>query len=329
MSASRRFRVGVVGHGVAERLHRPVLETFHNIDVVSIELPRVTDDPPFSYPRSSFPADLDLFIVGAPPYAHFAYTSLAFQAGVATLCEKPAGLTGWSAHELLSNAPEHPPDVWVNYQLRFDPLLLRVRRLLERTGFDAMEWRYSSPGRLAVSNAPAWYRSIDRGGGILYSVVSHLVDASHFLGVTLADLACKPTASGRGGRDGLTLAAVATCGAPVVIEVDGTSPTKEFSMTWLAAGRWTSVDFLAGRLGTLRRPVVGNVLSTDLTSRGRPWRDAFGACVAALLRVDFEGARVENLASLEDAAKVHRVLDTARLSLDEGRARPVANGAQT
>jgi 1,5-anhydro-D-fructose reductase (1,5-anhydro-D-mannitol-forming) len=127
-------------------------------------------------------AQVDAVYVASPVALHAEQTIAALKAGKHVLCEKPVGLNLAQAEAMAAAAKTSGRLLGIAYYRRLYPKLMRAKALLA-------EGAIGNPV-LAEANYHGWLESPDRGwlkdpalagGGPLYDVGSHRIDACNFL----------------------------------------------------------------------------------------------------------------------------------------------------
>src|SRR6059036_4285446 len=199
MSPSNDIRIGFVGSGFARRVQIPALAfvpgakataiaSGHraNAEAVAREfgLRVFTDGTELA--RS---ADVDLVIVSSTPDTHARYAIAALEAGKHVLCEKPMAIDAFEAAQMVTASEQHPDRLaWIDHELRYEPNRRRARELIRSGAIGAVRHIELSlkpylrgDGRPQAADAPwTWWFDGARGGGILGSVGSHLIDLCRF-----------------------------------------------------------------------------------------------------------------------------------------------------
>jgi len=126
--------------------------------------------------------NVDAVYVASPVALHAAQTIAALRAGKHVLCEKPVALDLAQAESMLAAAHETHRLLGIAYYRRLYPKLVRAKQLIA-------EGAIGQP-LLVEANYHGWLESPDRGwlkdpalagGGPLYDVGSHRIDAANFL----------------------------------------------------------------------------------------------------------------------------------------------------
>lgn len=127
-------------------------------------------------------ASPDAVYVSLPVALHASTTLTCLRAGVPVLCEKPMAMSFGEAQSLVRTAEESGALLGVSYYRRLFPKLLRARQLIA-------EGVIGQP-LLVEANCHGWLESEERawlrdpalaGGGPLYDIASHRIDAMNFL----------------------------------------------------------------------------------------------------------------------------------------------------
>lgn len=140
-----RLRVGVIGTGrIAEGSHLPCLSRFKDVELVLCDrdpdrLARISQQyqPTTTYTDHATmlaQAGLDAVFVLTPPALLFPVARDCLLAGVATLVEKPPGLTTAQTSELADLATAAGCPTMVGLNRRFQPLLNRAKAIVETEG---------------------------------------------------------------------------------------------------------------------------------------------------------------------------------------------------
>ncbi|XVS64347.1 Gfo/Idh/MocA family protein [Actinosynnema sp. CA-299493] len=308
-------RIGVFPTGVGKRLHRRILAKMDGVTVVPVHLPRLRADL-VSAVDWRLPADeapLDLCIVGSPPFCHVSHASTLIRHGISVLCEKPVGVSSEEATRLLELSKHLSVECAVNYQLRFHPLAQAALRQISAHDVRSVEIVCESPARTSRKGLPAWYWRTDLGGGVWFSLMSHLIDLCQFFGLKIADVKVKsasPSVGRHRGIDALTVTANCVQDILVTIVAGGLAEESQFSVRVTTAQGSAMYDFLSD----------GDIHFTDES----PWQVGFRSCMESVLSNN--GSLIEaGCAPVSDAVAVHRVIQAVRLSLARGGIVQVVN----
>jgi len=126
--------------------------------------------------------DIDAVYVASPVALHAPQTIASLRAGKHVLCEKPMAMNYAQAMEMVAEAQSRGKLLGVAYYRRLFPKLLRAKDLIAGGAIGQPV--------LAEANCHGWLPSKDRawlldpsmaGGGPLYDIGSHRIDALNFL----------------------------------------------------------------------------------------------------------------------------------------------------
>ena len=125
---------------------------------------------------------IDAVYISLPVAMHAQATISSLGAGVHVLCEKPMAMNFAEAQSMVAAAHQSGRLFGVSYYRRFYPKLIRAKQLIA-------EGAIGQPV-LAEANCHGWLESEERawlrdpalaGGGPLYDIASHRIDALNFL----------------------------------------------------------------------------------------------------------------------------------------------------
>ncbi|VXB35090.1 Oxidoreductase [Microbacterium sp. 8M] len=185
------IRTAVVGFGVSGRVfHAPFLaaDPAYSLDVIVTADPGRAREARVRYPDASVlgsvdelldrRTDLDLVVIGTPPATHAPIATVALDAGLDVVVDKPFAVTSAEGRALIAHAEHLGRRITVFQNRRWDGDFRTVRDLVEtgRLGdvrrFESrFEWY--KPEIRATWKAQA---TADQGGGILFDLGSHLID---------------------------------------------------------------------------------------------------------------------------------------------------------
>jgi predicted dehydrogenase len=193
-----KIRVGIIGAGrIASLVHVPSLRLWPEAcEIVGVasrtlenakrfaeewEIPRtysdwhaLIDDP-----------EVDAVVICVPSGLTAVTAKAAIGAQKHVLCEKPLGVTGAEASDLLAATRQTPTVHMVAFTYRFVPALRYLKRLITEGHFgEIRHWRmsYISDGMLDAATPASWRN--DRalaGAGVLADMGSHAIDAARYL----------------------------------------------------------------------------------------------------------------------------------------------------
>lgn len=136
------LRAAIVGTGFMGRAHLEGLRRL-GVDVAGVRASsaeksqRVADEwglprAYVSYDDVLSDGDVDVVHITTPNFLHFEQARAALKAGKHVMCEKPLALSSDETAELVSLAEETGVVAGVNYNLRFYPLNIEARDIVER-----------------------------------------------------------------------------------------------------------------------------------------------------------------------------------------------------
>jgi predicted dehydrogenase len=307
----RRFAVGLTGHGVADRLHAPMLRSTNRVDLVRLHMGSGSN---LLRSRTSVaPNALDLICIGIPPSEHERFAKAAVQLSPLILCEKPVGITSEVPETLKRMFQGIGAACIVNYQLRFLPVIRELRNELMNLG--PIELRVSYDSNAYSRPRQGWSNDPRNGGGIDYAVGSHLLDLVQFLRGPLLEVSCTSPHCGPAGHDHFrhfSVWATNRLGDVVLITLNGATDYGRFVIGVRSAQAAFELDVIGSR----RRAIVGTPAEISpwaihgldrLASSGTgPWSVAFSHAVGSLLATD--ALSPTGFASLDDAIGIHVAL---------------------
>ncbi|MEX2446765.1 MAG: Gfo/Idh/MocA family oxidoreductase [Dehalococcoidia bacterium] len=131
--------------------------------------------------------DVDAVAVATPPSAHLEIVSAALRAGKHVLCEKPFALDAAQAEQMRALAEASGLTAMVAHEFRFAPQRAHIKQLLEEgyIGRPTVATTELFVGRPAPATPPPmnWNGEAAQGGGTLFALGSHYVDAyRHWFG---------------------------------------------------------------------------------------------------------------------------------------------------
>jgi predicted dehydrogenase len=183
--------VGVIGCGGWSRVHLAALAASPHVACISLagrnetalaqragEFPRISRTTT-DYRRLLDDATVDAVTVVLPHDLHAEAGTAALEAGKHLICEKPAGRTIAEFDRLVQSAERNSRKLFVVMNQLYNPLPLRVRKLLESgaIGRPFLSVENSFANHAEYYRMPtAWRTSIDRaGGGVLIDGGYHMV----------------------------------------------------------------------------------------------------------------------------------------------------------
>jgi predicted dehydrogenase len=190
LSRSSPLRVGLLGYGLAGRVfHAPLIAATGGLRLVAV----VTTDPGRraqvlrDYPGTRLfdrsdeligSGDVDLVVVATPNRSHVAMATLAVQAGLPVVVDKPLAATSAEGRQVVEEARRRSVSLTVFQNRRWDGDFLTVRRLMDEGVLGTVlrfesrfeRWRPEIRARWREQAAP------EDAGGLLFDLGAHLVD---------------------------------------------------------------------------------------------------------------------------------------------------------
>ncbi len=124
----------------------------------------------------------DIVDICLPTYMHCEYTCKVLEKGCNVQCEKPMGLTKAECEKMLATAKRTGKKLMVGMCLRFEPLYLELKAMVEDGRFgrvrSAFFERLSALPRWGYE---CWFPDVSRSGGVAYDMHIHDVDIIPFI----------------------------------------------------------------------------------------------------------------------------------------------------
>ena len=195
MPTQREIRVGFIGAGWTERVQIPMFRRGGLVaQAISSGNPanaqrvaqQLTIPEVYNDWRDLIAAPtVDVVSIVTPPHLHAEMAIAALQAGKHVICEKPMALNVAEAEAMLAAAQAAPNQLAIiDHELRFHPQRIHLRRLL-REGYVgeliAVHLDRLGSERLNPALPWGWLSDVERGGGMLGAVGSHLLDLARWL----------------------------------------------------------------------------------------------------------------------------------------------------
>jgi predicted dehydrogenase len=126
--------------------------------------------------------EIDAVYVASPVALHAPHTIAALRAGKHVLCEKPVAMNFAEASSMVEEAKRADRLLGVAYYRRFYPKLVRAKELIAQGVIGQPVFAEGIYHGWLESEERAWLRDPKMGGGgPLYDVASHRIDALNFL----------------------------------------------------------------------------------------------------------------------------------------------------
>jgi predicted dehydrogenase len=275
-------------------------------------------------------AVVDAVVVASPDALHRQHVEMALEAGRAVLCEKPLAPTFEDARALVEKARTAKRPCAVNFPYRMLPPLRALRSWLSQHPVHHLVLTLRNsfvPTEVTEPGAPVG-RSADFGG------VSHLLDAALWL-VGASPTWVQASLSGRPVHTAALHVGLST--GAVLVLTHAASPEPGLHGAWSLLGEgWEagfSGGFIPAREGWCVSPVrcFESGAWHDLTpglepqpGAREPWAQAHVETARRFLGLLGERPSADReLATVEEAATVQRILSAAVVSEDEGRRIPL------
>ena len=218
-------------------------------EFASIDFP---DDPAVAFPdHKSLLArsDLDALSILTPYLAHYRPAMDALQAGCHVFIEKPLSTNSQEANDIVGLARGRGRKVGVGHQYRLAPSLVEARRRLLDGAIGPIrliQAAMTAPWLVGHAGAEDSWRFDPKtsGGGILFDIGDHLVDALLWTsGRTAVEVVAFQERLAT-GADIVTAAALKLSnGALATLAINGVAPGKLFALTYFGErGRLRATD---------------------------------------------------------------------------------------
>jgi predicted dehydrogenase len=347
----RTVSVAIIGTGWAERVQIPAFKAA-GLSIVGIagrdpkKTRRVAEahEIPFHTTNWLELLDLDcaLISVTSPPMLHREQALAVLKSGKHLLCEKPLALNTAEAEEMAQAARLCPELLaLVDHELRFVAARLKAKELLDG-GYVGrvltISARVATDARLDAAKPYTWWSDAARGGGILGTLGSHVLDGIRWLlQDQLGEISIRGGAMGRvhlrrrdhGGAmrevsaDDIVSASFTMGEAVGAMLVHGAALTESVDILFIRGSEGSLVIDASLRLYVSkgRNPLKEYVTSLPAAVPNRFRANAFaagtvllGQALAEALSGDppAEGLAIRRAATLADGLTVQRLMDEIR-----------------
>lgn len=203
---AKRVRIGVIGTGFARSVQIPAFLSHPDVEVTAIAsgtpgkakliaaefgIPNYFDDWRFVIDRT----DVDLVCITTPPDLHCEMALFAANCGKHILCEKPMAMNSEEAEIMTAAAKDAGVIALIDHELRFQPGRQEAYQLLREGSIGKvlhMRYLFQAPHRGDPKINWNWWSDINRGGGALGAIGSHIIDSFCWLLETdVSDITCR------------------------------------------------------------------------------------------------------------------------------------------
>ncbi len=119
----------------------------------------------------------DAIVICTPPFAHGDIEEAACAAKIPFFVEKPVAVNMELAHRVQKAVEKSGIATQVGYMFRFSEPIRKVREMLQKHPLAMVQAHYYMPGL----PPPAWWTSMELGGGQLIEQATHMLDLGRFL----------------------------------------------------------------------------------------------------------------------------------------------------
>ena len=294
--------VYLTGNGIATRLHKPVLEEFSNINIEFIHLSEELSKTN----NLVIPSDGWLFL-GTPVYKHKQHILGYAEKCKKILCEKPVGLSTAEIDQIKDTINQNQVLFIVNYALRFLPCIEEIKEFIKNNDVKYVTITCNANFNQNSPNKP-WKNDYKLGGGILYSILPHMIDLLNYLNFQedLNDITFQSTTQvpmndiklySKTSNEFNTVININLCKSfdELTLKVETSNKSKTFDLIDASENKISDTRYCNGTLSA--------------TSRISPWRISF----KYLLENLFINPQDSRFAKIEDAENVLKVLDVILL----------------
>ncbi len=347
------LRLGILGGGFGAAVHLPAALQSADVEVVGLATSgRHARDKGIvsgvryidGWERLLDNNSLDAVIVALPPALHVQAVKRALGLGLHVLCEKPFGTCANDALDMVSAAQQQAHVLAVNYQFRYEPGILELKRRLDSGEIGELrrvDVNWVTGGR-ADANRP-WAAVHDRaaGGGVVRNLLTHSLDYALWLArkrpshvMARGDIYIAERIDGDGNRRQVS----AEDGVDCWVELDD-DVVISAHVTNCQRSEGHHDIVLSGERGTLRfsTSFPFNVASQAVDGPAGPWRgpkesSSSDSRLPAVIEVHREffgacrGKSSHNLASGSDSLRVQQLTDAVHHSFSRRSFVPIGGG---
>lgn len=122
--------------------------------------------------------EVDALVIATPPVTHADLARRALDAGLEVFCEKPIAVRVEDAEDLVAAAERLGRVVVVDHVLRYNPLVLAVRRMQREMGWAVTRFLFENDAADESLPADHWFWDQGTSGGIFVEHGVHFFDAA-------------------------------------------------------------------------------------------------------------------------------------------------------
>lgn len=297
------FRKNITVHvtgksGIAGRLHYPVLQEFPNISTKFI---RIDEDINNEYQTKN--KNTWLFL-GTPVYKQFQHLTRACCEYNKILCEKPVCLSLSEISELKEIINKNKVFFRVNYALRFSPKVQEILDFIEKNNIKSVSIICNSNFNIKPSPID-WKNDYKLGGGILYSIFPHFVDLIYFLNFNPDINSVSFDSSTDIPMNNINFRCTdKTSNCKIYININLQENFDELVVEFETTDEIKIFDLVNVPEKIIKNNTYDNG-ALSATSEISPWRISF----RNLLKVLFSDPNNKNIANIQDAENVHKIIN--------------------
>ena len=290
--------VYLTGKGIAARLHKPVLEEFFNVKIKSIFI----NGESLKAKDAVVPFDSWLFL-GTPVYMHKQHILCCAKKYNRILCEKPVGLSASEINQIKDIVNKNHILFRVNYALRFLPSVEKIKKFIKSNDIKRVTIMCNSNFNQNPPNK-SWKSDYKLGGGIIYSILPHMVDLLNYLNFSadLNNITFQSTT--QVPMNDIKLHSKTLSGIDIIIDINLCKKFDELTLKVETPDESKTFDLINSSENKVSGTKYFNG-TLSATSKISPWRISF----KYLLDTLFTNPQDFRLAKIEDAENVHKVLD--------------------
>ncbi|NNE68005.1 MAG: Gfo/Idh/MocA family oxidoreductase [Pyrinomonadaceae bacterium] len=354
---NKKVGIGVIGTGFARRTQIPAFNAIEQAEIVSVTSGRMENAestaqefgiPHFSsdWTETVEHPDVDLVCITTPPDLHLAMTLASIKNGKHVLCEKPMAMNTAQAVEMEDAALNSGLMALIDHELRFTNGRLEGFRMIREGAIGKIrhiKYLFRNSARGDSSLPWTWWSDVEKGGGTLGAIVSHVIDSIHwFTGVGVSSVDCRlRTHITERPFEGALRRVTTDDEAILILDLEEgeltENPSASISASMVEAGPYRNRIELYGTKGAIRIEDGGEVYRADMgnndwtqhhldlgkTAPGMQpggWSKGFTKLSELIVEALLAGRnQVKHAANFEDGVRIQRVLDAARESNKNSR----------